>query len=186
MHATLTDTWIEGSRALGAETTSATAAPGEVQVVPGVAFGGGPTAVRVAVPGDQDAVVRVSVFGPRGLVPTTGESVLSVVAGGVGQLEVRGVPAGTHAVVLRADVPVVASVLSRTVASSAASTQAEGTPATRPRRGTSRGRRPSRGSRQRCRTTRRRRWQQQRSTPLARWTAPCTSSPSAGTARSRC
>jgi len=127
VHATLTDTWIEGSRALGAETTSATAAPGEVQVVPGVAFGGGPTAVRVAVPGDQDAVVRVSVFGPEGLVPTTGESVLSVVAGGVGQLEVRGVPAGTYAVALRADVPVVASVLSRTVASSAASTQAEGT-----------------------------------------------------------
>ena len=122
VRATLTDTWIEGSRALGAETTSATAAASEVQVVPGVAFGGGPTAVRVAVPGDQDAVVRVSVFGPQGLVPTTGESVLSVVAGGVGQLEVQGVPAGTYAVALRADVPVVASVLSRTVSSGAPAT----------------------------------------------------------------
>lgn len=119
VRATLTDTWIEGSRALGAETTSATAAASEVQIVPGVAFGGGPTAVRVAVPGDEDAVVRVSVFGPEGLVPTTGESVLSVVAGGVGQLEVQGVPAGTYAVALTADEPVVASVLSRTVSSGA-------------------------------------------------------------------
>ncbi len=115
IQATLTDTWIDGSTALGAETTTATAVPSEVQVVPGAVFDGGPTAVRVAAPGEQDAVVRVSVFGPDGLVPTTGDSVLSVVAGGVGELEVQGVPAGTYTVVLRSDVPVVASALSRVV-----------------------------------------------------------------------
>ena len=46
----------------------------------------GPAAVRVAVPGDQDAVVRVSVLNRDGLVPWTGESVLSVAAGSVGEL----------------------------------------------------------------------------------------------------
>ena len=119
IQATLTDTWIEGSTALGAETTTAAAEPSELQVVPGAVFEGGPTGVRVVAPGDQDAVVRVSVFGPEGLVPTTGDSVLSVAAGGVSQIEVEGVPAGTYSVVLRSDVPVVASVLSRVVAEGA-------------------------------------------------------------------
>ena len=113
IQAALTDTWIEGSTALGAETTVATAAPARVQLVPGAVIGDGPTTVRVAVPGDEDAVVRVKILGRDGLVPATGASVLSVRAGGVAELPLTGVPAGTYAVALTSDEPIVASVLSR-------------------------------------------------------------------------
>ncbi len=114
VQATLTDTWVNGSNALGAETTVAAAAPATVQVVPGVVVDPtGSTSLRVAVPGDQDAVVRVSVLNRDGLVPWTGESVLSVAGGAVGELPLAGLPEGTYAIAVRADVPVVASAFIR-------------------------------------------------------------------------
>ncbi len=114
VQATLTDTWVDGSTPLGADTTVAAAPPSGVQVVPGVVVDPtGTTSVRVAVPGDQDAVVRVSVLDRGGLVTWTGESVLSVTAGAVAELPLTGLPAGTYALALRADVPVVASAFSR-------------------------------------------------------------------------
>ena len=114
VQATLTDTWVNGSNALGAETTVAAAAPATVQVVPGVVVDPtGTTSLRVAVPGDQDAVVRVSVLNRDGLVPWTGESVLSVAGGAVGELPLTGLPEGTYALAVRADVPVVASAFCR-------------------------------------------------------------------------
>ena len=114
VQATLTDTWVDGSTPLGADTTVATAPPSGVQVVPGVVVDAtGTTSVRVAVPGDSDAVVRVSVLDRDGLVPWTGESVLSVTSGSVGELPLKGLPAGTYALTLRSDVPVVASAFTR-------------------------------------------------------------------------
>ena len=113
LNGTLTDTWVDGSTPLGAETTTPTAAPATVHVVPAAVFGTAATSLRVAVPGEQEAVVKVTVLAKDGLVPLTGETVLSVGAGAVGELPLTGVPAGTDAVVLRSDVPVVASVLSR-------------------------------------------------------------------------
>ncbi len=114
VQATLTDTWVDGSTALGADTTVPAAPPSGVQVVPGVVVDPtGTTSVRVAVPGDQDAVVRVSVLDRAGLVPWTGESVLSVTGGAVGELALKGLPAGTYALALRADVPIVASAFTR-------------------------------------------------------------------------
>ena len=54
VQATLTDTWVDGSTPLGADTTVATAPPSGVQVVPGVVVDAtGTTSVRVAVPGDS-------------------------------------------------------------------------------------------------------------------------------------
>ena len=111
--ATLTDTWVDGSTPLGAETTIAAAAPATEQVVPGAVVGDVPASLRVAVPGEEGAVVRVSILGDDGPVPTTGGSVLSVGPGGVGELPLEGVPAGTYAVALSSDAPVVASVFSR-------------------------------------------------------------------------
>ena len=114
VQATLTDTWVGGSIALGAETTVPAAAPGTVAVVPGVVVdANGSTALRVVVPGDQDAVVKVSVLNRDGLVPLTGETVLSVPAGAVGELPIAGLADGTYTVALRSDVPVVASAFSR-------------------------------------------------------------------------
>lgn len=112
--ATLTDTWVSGSTALGAETTVPAARAGTVQVVPGVvADATGSASLRVVVPGDQEAVVRVSVLDRTGLVPRTGESVLRVQAGAVGELPLTGLAAGTYAVAVRSDAPVVASALTR-------------------------------------------------------------------------
>ena len=114
VQATLTDTWVAGSTALGAETTVPAATPGTVVVVPGVVVDAdGSTAVRVAVPGERGAVVRFSVLDRDGLVPLKGESVLSVPAGAVGELPLAGLPDGTFSVTLRADVPVVASAFTR-------------------------------------------------------------------------
>lgn len=113
LYATLTDTWTLGSTALGAETVAPAAAPTTVQVVPGAVFASGPVSLRVAVPGEADAVVRVSVLGRDGLVPLTGESVVSVASGAVGDLSLEGAPPGTYAVVVSSDVPVAAAVLSR-------------------------------------------------------------------------
>ena len=89
-----TVTWIVASTPLGAETTAPAAAPARLQIVPGAVLGDGRAAVRVAVPGAEGAVVRVSILGRDGLVPATGESVLSVGAGSVGELPLEGVPAG--------------------------------------------------------------------------------------------
>lgn len=113
VYATLTDTWVSGSTALGAETVAPTAAPATVQVMPAAALGTGPASLRVAVPGDQEAVVRLSVLARDGLVPLTGETVLTVGGGSVADLPIEGAPEGTYAVVVRSDVPVVAAVLSQ-------------------------------------------------------------------------
>lgn len=112
LYATLTDTWADGSTALGAETVAPASAPSRVQVLPGV-LAEGPTAVRVAVPGDQDAVVRLTVLGSDGLVPLGGETVTNVAPGAVGEIQVSGLAQGTYAVVVRADVDVVASAMSQ-------------------------------------------------------------------------
>ncbi|MGL5929203.1 MAG: DUF5719 family protein, partial [Dermatophilaceae bacterium] len=113
LQASLTDTWVAGSTALGAETVDAAAAPATRQTAP-AAVVSGYTSVRVAVPGPDAAVVRVSLLGPGGLVPVTGETVLSVPGESVGDLPLRGIPTGVYAVVLTADVPVVGSVFSAT------------------------------------------------------------------------
>ncbi|MGL5864954.1 MAG: DUF5719 family protein [Dermatophilaceae bacterium] len=113
LQASVTDTWVDGSTALGAESVDAGAAPAVRQTIP-AAVVSGYTSVRVAVPGSDAAVVRVSLLGRDGLVPVTGASVLSVPGESVGDLPLRGLPTGVYAVLVTADVPVVASVFSAT------------------------------------------------------------------------
>jgi len=109
LQATLTETWLDGSTPRGAETTVAAADPSTVQVVPGALLGAGAT-LRVAVPGEEEAVARVSVLGEDGLVPTTGDTVLTVPGGATAELPLPSVPEGVYAVVVEADVPVAAAV----------------------------------------------------------------------------
>ena len=110
LQAALSDTWLVGSTPRGTETVVPTDHAATVQVVPGAVLDGGGT-LRVAVPGDEQAVIKVSVLGKDGLVPTSGTSVLSVAAGATGELELPAVSDGPHAVVVTGDVPVVASVV---------------------------------------------------------------------------
>ncbi|NHA67990.1 DUF5719 family protein [Phycicoccus flavus] len=111
LHATLTDTWLDGSTPLGAETVVPTAAPGTVQVVPATVVSGR-TTLRVAAPGEDEAVASVTLLGPKGPVATTEDTVLTVPAEGVGELRLPDVPDGVYTAVVRADVPVVAATLS--------------------------------------------------------------------------
>ncbi len=112
LYATLTDTWVVGSTALGAETVAPASAPDTLQAIPGVPVDG-PTSVRIAVPGEQDAVVRLTALSADGLVPLAGETVANVSAGAVGEIPLTDLPPGTYAVAVRSDVPVVAAALSR-------------------------------------------------------------------------
>ncbi len=104
----LSDVWLDGSVPAGADTSPPTAAPARSQVIPVAAFSGAGV-VRVAVPGAQEAVVSARLIGPDGGTPLPGTGVTRVAAGAVGQLSMAGAPAGTYAVEVNADVPVVAA-----------------------------------------------------------------------------
>ncbi|WP_299442885.1 DUF5719 family protein [uncultured Phycicoccus sp.] len=112
LHATLTDTWLDGSTPLGAETVVPTAEPSTVQVIPAVVVAG-ETTLRVVAPGEEEAVASVTLLDRSGTVATTEDTVLSVGADAVGELALPEVPDGTYSAVVRSDVPVAAAVLSR-------------------------------------------------------------------------
>jgi hypothetical protein len=108
--AVLNDYWLDGTVAAGADDVVPAAAPSRDQVVPGVPVIG-PARVRVAVPGDSEAVVQVRVLdaqGPRAL-PRGG--VVRIDGGAVRDIDLSGLPSGTYAVQVRADVPVVAGAV---------------------------------------------------------------------------
>lgn len=106
--ATLTDTWLDGATPVGVETVSPMAATAARQVVPVTAVDG-VAVLRVAVPGDQEAVASVRLIGADGARPLPGLNVVDIPAGTVVDLPVQDVAAGRYAVEVRADVPVLAS-----------------------------------------------------------------------------
>jgi hypothetical protein len=111
VHAVLNDHWLDGSIAAGSDDAVATAAPSRDQVIPVVSLDGA-AALRVAVPGDGEAVVQARVLtasGPRAL-PRGG--VLRVAGGQVRDLSLAGLTRGVYGVQVRADVPVVAAAVS--------------------------------------------------------------------------
>ena len=109
--AVLTDSYQKGSQALGIDTTGPTAPAAAAQVIPAVVTSGAAT-VRLAVPGRQQAVVGLRVLGAAGLVEVpSGAPVTRVPGGGVIDVPLRGLAAGTYAVEVTSDVPVLASAL---------------------------------------------------------------------------
>jgi Family of unknown function (DUF5719) len=101
---------LDGTRSGGSDDAVPAAAPSRDQVVPGVAVHGA-ASLRVAVPGDTEAVVQARVLttrGPRAL-PTGG--VLRLEPGTTRDVDLSTLPAGAVAIQVRADVPVVAGVL---------------------------------------------------------------------------
>lgn len=119
------DTVLRGLVAGGTDDVVPSAAPARRLVVPGVALttlhGAGSSVVRIAVPGTEDAVVKVTMLGAEGPVVLPG-GVLAVPAGSVAQVKldgIDGVTQGHYAVLVEADLPVVAAVrLGRGVAGS--------------------------------------------------------------------
>lgn len=110
VHAVMSDMWLDGSVPAGAETTGPTAEPSTTQVIPAYVTGTSGS-LRVAVPGDQQAVVSAQVVGPDGVSPLPG-GVLRVPARSTGELAVKGLAPGRYALRVTADVPVVASMFS--------------------------------------------------------------------------
>ncbi|UER53790.1 hypothetical protein HJG43_03570 [Kineosporiaceae bacterium SCSIO 59966] len=110
---------LDGLLPQGVATVGATADPAEHLVVPGAVVRGGSPAprLRVAVPGEEDAVVRWALLGPDGPVSADGAAAATVPAGTVAEVPLDGLPDGDYTVVLDADVPVLAGVRSRLGAS---------------------------------------------------------------------
>ncbi len=105
----LDDVWLDGSVPAGADTVGSNAPPSRTQVIPVAALTGAGV-VRVVVPGSHEAVVSARLIGPTGGAPLPGNGVTRIPGGAVGELSLTGAPAGTYAVEVNADVPVVASV----------------------------------------------------------------------------
>ena len=110
VRAVMSDIWLDGSVPVGAETTVPTAAPATTQVIP-TYVSGTTGALRVAVPGNQQAVVSAQLLGRDGATPLPG-GVIRVPARSSGDLPVKGVAPGWYSVRVSADVPIVASMFS--------------------------------------------------------------------------
>ncbi|MEO6411112.1 MAG: DUF5719 family protein [Pedococcus sp.] len=112
--AVVNDLWLDGTRAGGSDDAMPTAAPSRDQVIPAVAVDG-QSVLRVAVPGNDEAVVQARVLtaqGPRAL-PAGG--VIRIDGGAVRDIDISALPVGTVGLQVRADVPIVAAaVVTRT------------------------------------------------------------------------
>lgn len=111
--ATLTDTWLDGSVAAGAETTGPVAAPALTQVIP-VVWLRQAGALRIAVPGPDQAVVSARLLTPQGPVPVSTDDggVARIQGGTVLELPLQAGTEGVVGVEVTSDVPVVAAALS--------------------------------------------------------------------------
>ena len=123
VRATLHDSRLLGLAPAGADDVPVAAPAAKQQMVPGISLvngygttaddpsAPGSTAVRIAVPGAEEAVVRVRLLDAGGAVELPRAAVVSVPAGGVVDVPVSGIPSGTYTAVVDSDVPVVAGAL---------------------------------------------------------------------------
>ncbi|MFC7486673.1 DUF5719 family protein [Knoellia sp. CPCC 206453] len=110
VRAVMSDIWLDGSVPAGAETTVPTAAPSTRQVIPAAIVGVG-GAIRIAVPGLQQAVVSARILGEDGPVPLA-KGVTRVPGRSTGELSLTGLKQGKYAVELTSDVPIAAALWS--------------------------------------------------------------------------
>ncbi len=113
--ATLNDTWLEGTLPRGTDDLTPGLPPTRSLVVPGITVGrtgAELTALRIAVPGAEQAVVQVRILGERGPTPLPDAGVLRVPAGSSRELSLGKLPPGQYAAQLTADVPILAGATS--------------------------------------------------------------------------
>nr|WP_269330120.1 DUF5719 family protein [Kineosporia babensis] len=104
----------------GVDVVSPSAEPAKRQLIPGISLvngysktaddpaAAGSTSIRLAVPGNEEAVVKIRLLNSSGEVEMPGAAVLNVPAGGVVDVPIAGIASGTYTAVIDADVPVVA------------------------------------------------------------------------------
>lgn len=108
--AVLSDTWLDGVVPRGGDDAVSVTAPAREQVIAGVPIDGR-ALLRVAVPGDSEAVVESRVFTPKGPRPLPADAVTRVAGGTTRDIDLSALPPGAYAVQVRADVPVLAAVM---------------------------------------------------------------------------
>lgn len=116
----LQDALLDGFTPRGTDLVTAGAAPATTQVVPGLALVGTDVdaddagALRLLVPGEEDATVSVRLLGPDGEVALSGAEDLDLPAGEVTDLSLGGLAEGYYAAVVQSSEPVVSgAVLAR-------------------------------------------------------------------------
>ncbi|WP_446665371.1 DUF5719 family protein [Flexivirga sp. B27] len=109
--ASLTDAWMNGETPAGEDTTSAPVTPAKSLDVPGVSATDAAPQVRVAVPGKDDAIVRVRAVDTKGAVEF--DKVQTVPAGSSEAVTLSGLKPGDYNVQVTGDVPVAAAAMSR-------------------------------------------------------------------------
>lgn len=113
--ASLTDSWLDGETPVGEDTTTSPVIPARKLVIPGVSATSAAPEVRVAVPGRDEAIVRVRAVSPSGDVAF--DKVTTIHAGASGAVRLTGLTPGSYDVQVTGDVPVAASAMSRTASS---------------------------------------------------------------------
>ena len=108
--AVMSDAWLDGVIPRGGDDTAPVAAPALEQVMAGVAIAGRET-LRIAVPGDGEAVVEARVLTASGPKPLDANGVTRVAAHGTKDIDLSALPPDAYAVQVRADVPVVAAAM---------------------------------------------------------------------------
>jgi hypothetical protein len=108
--AVVNDLWLDGTRAAGSDDAVPADAPSRNQVIPAVLVAGAAT-LRVAVPGDTEAVVQARVLTPNGPRALPRDGVIRVAGGTVHDIDLTGLPPDASALQVRADVPIVAAAM---------------------------------------------------------------------------
>ncbi|HEX7461128.1 MAG TPA: DUF5719 family protein [Dermatophilaceae bacterium] len=108
--AVLSDTWLDGVVPRGGDDVVPVATPAREQVIAGVAIEGAAT-LRVAVPGDQEAVVESRVLTPSGPKALLADGVTRVAGHSTKDIDLSSLPPDAYAVQVRADVPVIAAAM---------------------------------------------------------------------------
>jgi hypothetical protein len=108
--AVLNDTWLDGVVPRGGDDVSSVAAPARDQVIAGVPIDGA-AILRVAVPGDSEAVVQSRVLTPGGPRPLPAGGVTRVAARSTRDIDLGSLPPGAYGVQVSADVPVLAAAM---------------------------------------------------------------------------
>jgi len=108
--AVLSDSWLDGLVPRGGDDAVPVTGPAREQVIAGVPIDGR-SSLRVAVPGDSEAVVRSRVLTLRGPRPLPANAVTRVGPGSTRDIDLGSLPPGAYGVQVRSDVPVVAAVM---------------------------------------------------------------------------
>lgn len=112
--ATVATNQLTGLTPAGTDLAGPTTGPATTAIIPGVVLGSStvddadPSLVRVLNPGTEPVSVTLELLGPDGAIALNGPDDLVIEAGAVADVSLGGAPAGTYAVRVSADSPIVA------------------------------------------------------------------------------